>query len=382
MDSRSGSASLAGAAARVISDAELAGAAARRLGAREVRVLGRAALRGAGGSGARFERIALEVDGARREAVLKAIAPDPLGPTFERRFYEELAPQLPLRVPALYASGPLAGRADGWILLEPLPAAPPTRVTPARMLALAEDLARAHARFLGRAPDWLPRPFDRDVHASLAHVEAGAERLRARLRRTPALRALASEAALAAAVRLARDPAPLVRACARAPETVIHRDLHHHNVALGDPGGAVVFDWEAVSAGPPVFDLALLFAYHRNQTFALPFGARVFAWRRPALAWETLLAHYLTAFRAAEPEVDVAALAAAAPAAFAWEAAHRIGWVDGLLDELAPGAAWTARIPVLGWLEGRRVGPVMLRTWRALFAALPGRLAALERAAG
>ena len=64
------------------------------------------------------------------------------------------------------------------------------------------------------------------------------------------------------------------------------------------------------------------------------------------------------------------------------EAAHRIGWVDGLLDELAPGAAWTARIPVLGWLEGRRVGPVMLRTWRALFAALPGRLAALERAAG
>jgi len=365
----------------VISDAELAGAAARRLGAREVRVLGRTPLRGAGGSGAWFERVALEVDGVRREAVLKGIAPDPLGPTFERRFYEELAPQLPLRVPALYASGPLLGRADGWILLEPLPAAP-TRVTPARLLALAEDLARTHARFLGRAPDWLPRPFGRDARASLAHVEAGAERLRARLRRTPALRRLASESAIAAALRLARDPAPLVRACARAPETLIHRDLHHHNVALGDPGGAVVFDWEAVSAGPPLFDLALLFVYHRNQAFALPFGVRAFAWRRPALAWEALLARYLAAFQAAAPAVDVRTLAAAAPAAFAWEAAHRIGWVDGLLDDLAPGAAWLARIPVAGWLEGRRVGPVMLRTWRALFEALPGHLAALERATG
>jgi hypothetical protein len=357
----------------MISDADLAGSVAQRLAARDVRVLERAPF-AAGGSGAWFERVTLELDGVHRSAVLKGVAPDPLGPTFERRFYEELAPELPLRVPALYGSGALPDRSDGWILLEPLPESAPTRVTPPRLVALAGDLARAHARFLGRAPEWLPRPWGRDARSSLAHVEAGAERLRARLRRTPALRFLASEAAIAAALRIARDPALLVRACERAPETLIHRDLHHHNVSLGDPGGAVVFDWEAVSAGPPVFDLALLFVYHRSQALV---PGRVWAWRRPALAWDTLLAHYLAAFRASAPEIDAAALAAAAPAAFAWEATHRIGWVDALLDDLAPGAGWTARVPGIGWLEGARVGPVMLRTWKALFDALPGHLAAL-----
>jgi hypothetical protein len=70
-------------------------------------------------------------------------------------------------------------------------------------------------------------------------------------------------------------------------------------------------------------------------------------------------------------------VAAAAPAAFAWEAAHRIGWVDSLLGDLSPLAARRARLPALGRLEGSRAGPVMLRTWQALFAALPGHLAAL-----
>jgi aminoglycoside phosphotransferase (APT) family kinase protein len=365
----------------MLSDAEIAEAARRRSGAAVLRLVRRVAFaRPAGGSGAVFEHVTLEQDGELREAVLKQIAPDAEGPTLERRFYEELAPRLPLRVPALYASGPLPGSGDGWVLLEPLPERAPSRVTPARLLALAEDLARAHAALLGRAPEWLPRPFGRDARARLAHVEEGAARLRERMRRRPALRGFASEAALEAAVRLARDPSPLVRAC-DAAETLIHRDLHHHNVALGDPHGAVVFDWEAVSAGPPLFDLALLHLYHRNQLVVIPgLGARLYTWRRPALAWDALLRRYLARFAEAAPGADLGALARAAPAAFAWEAAHRIGWVDRLLDGLAPGAPWLARVPVAGWVEGERAGPVMLRVWRALFAALPAHAAALERA--
>jgi aminoglycoside phosphotransferase (APT) family kinase protein len=356
-------------------------AARRRSGAASLRIVRRAPFaRPAGGSGADFEHVTLEEDGARREAVLKQIAPDPQGPTLERRFYEELAPALPLRVPALYASGPLPGRGDGWILLESLPEVAPTRVTPARLLALAADLARAHAALLGGAPEWLPRPFGRDARASLAHVEEGAARLRERIRKRPALRPLASEAALDAAVRLARDPSPIVRACAGA-ETLIHRDLHHHNVSLGDPGGAIVFDWEAVSAGPPLFDLALLHVYHRTEALALPaLGARVFVWRRAALSWRALEEHYLARLAEAAPGADLAAVRRAAGAAFAWEAVHRIGWVDPLLDALSPGAAWLARVPLAGWVEGERTGPVMLRVWRALFAALPAHAAALERA--
>jgi hypothetical protein len=360
----------------MVSDADLCAAVARRSRASRVRVLRRTPFLG-GGSGARFERVLLEVDGAQRAAVLKGIAPDPLGPTRERRFYEEIAPSLPLRVPALYASGPLPGESDGWILLEPLPERAPLRLDAARLRALASDVARGHAAFLGRAPAWLPRPLGRDAREALAHVEPGIARLRERMRRAPALRFLAGERAIDAALCIARDPSPLVRAAARAPETLIHRDLHHHNVALGDPDGAVFFDWEAVSAGPGLFDLALLHIYQRTRAVQLPGGRRLYRWGRPALDWPALLAHYLEALRGAAPSVDCDAVAAAAPAALAWEAVHRLGWVDSQLSELAPAAALRARLPLLGAVEGARAGPVMLRVWRALFAILPSQADAL-----
>jgi aminoglycoside phosphotransferase (APT) family kinase protein len=178
-------------------------------------------------------------------------------------------------------------------------------------------------------------------------------------------------------VRLAADPAPLVRACALAPETLVHRDLHHHNVALGDPEGAVVFDWEAVSAGPPVFDLALLHAYAPSQVLARATAGRLYVRRARALGFEPLLDRYLAALRAAAPRLDVGAARAAAPAAFAWEALHRLGWIDGQLDGLASGAALAARVPLLRRIEGRRPGPVMLGVWRELFAGLEGFAAAL-----
>jgi hypothetical protein len=359
-----------------VPDTEIADAARRRAGARSARVVSRTPF-AAGGSGARFAHLVLEVDDVRRSGILKEIAPDPLGPTLERRFYEELAPRLPLRVPALLASGPLPGRSDGWIVLEPLPAPAGRGATKERFRALARDLGRAHAALLGAAPDWLPRPFGRDAAAWLAHVPAGVARLRERFARSPALRRLASEEVLDLAVALARDPGPIVRACARAPEAVIHRDLHHHNVSFG--AEAVVFDWEAVCAGPAVFDVALLHAYQRNRALPLP-GARWFAWRRPLVGWPELLGAHLDALAAHAAGTDRAALAAAAPAAFAWEAVHRLGWIDGQLDALAPLAAELARVPLLGALEGARPGGAMLRVWRALFASLPAHARALAAA--
>lgn len=340
----------------MVSDAEIAEAARRRAGAKHARVARRAPLAG-GMSGARFARLVLEIDGAAVPAVLKEIAPDPLGPTLERRFYEELAPRMPLRVPALYASGAGTGDGDGWIVLEPLPAPAGHGFTAGRFAALARDLARAHAAFAGAAPDWLPRPFARDARAALAHVPEGVARLRERMRRAPALRALASEDAMEAAVALARDPGPIVRACALAPETVIHRDLHHYNVSFGAEG-AVVFDWEAVAAGPAAFDLALLAIYQRTAPVPLT-GGRLFAWRKPVVAPDALPA------------------GPAADAAFAWEATHRLGWCESVLDELAPLAVQRARLPIAGAIEGRRAGPLLVRAWRELFAGLPARARAL-----
>ena len=62
----------------------------------------------------------------------------------------------------------------------------------------------------------------------------------------------------------------------------------------------------------------------------------------------------------------------------AWEATHRLGWIDAQLDGLARGAAFRARVPLAGAFEGARFGPVMLRVWRELFAGLPSSARALR----
>ena len=84
----------------------------------DVRVESRTALsRSLGGSGARFERVRLSIDGRALVGVLKRIEPDPICVTRERRFYEKLAAELPARIPRAFASGEIDGRFDGWVLL-------------------------------------------------------------------------------------------------------------------------------------------------------------------------------------------------------------------------------------------------------------------------
>jgi len=306
----------------------------------------------AGGSGAHFERVALRVDGRRLDAVLKVMAPDDLSPPLERRFYRELAAEVSARVPRVYATGELAGTPDGWVLLEVLPPGKPrTAWTSADLLACAREIARLHAPRLGRAPAWLPRPLTRDARLFLAHVPAGVARLRSFVAARPAWRWFAPERAMAAAEALARDPSPIVEALARSPETLIHRDCHVGNVAVVDGERPILFDWEAVSAGPPIFDLALFFRHLDWQWTVVPLlGVEWSRLRPPPLEWDELAGAYLDELEErAHAPIDRAVIAAAAPAAFAWEAAYRIGWIEPLL---ARHAGWMrlarSRVPLLG----------------------------------
>ena len=203
----------------MISDAELC-AGVRRLRSApqlDVRVRARAPLAGPEvGSGAHFERVSLEIEGESHAAVLKVIAPDPVCVTRERRFYEELAASLPGRVPRAFATGPVAGQTDGWVLIEEFP--PARRWRPARAFDALREIARVHAATLGRAPDWLPRPFARDLEAQLAHVPEGLARLEALQAREPLVRDLATPRALRLARALLRAPDALRRAFAASPE--------------------------------------------------------------------------------------------------------------------------------------------------------------------
>jgi aminoglycoside phosphotransferase (APT) family kinase protein len=344
-------------------------------GAREVRVVARAPLPDLViGSGAQFERVRVVVDGHERVGVLKVIAPDPICVTRERRFYEELREALPVRAPHALGSGEIAGRVDGWVLLDELP--PSRRWRPERVGDVAREVAKLHRATLGRVPDWLPRPFSRDLAAALAHVPEGIERLEALQRREPGVRALATPRTLALGRELARDLSPLSAELARSPEAVVHRDLHPGNVWLPADGGApILFDWEAVSAGPPIFDVTLL---HQSAPIrqlrvpGRPLEIGFFRARGPA--WAALERAYLDALGDAPRE----AIASAANGAFVWEALYRLGWCASVLEGRVPRASLAlARVPGLRALG--RVGdlPALCAAWQAMFADFERRAAAL-----
>ncbi len=340
----------------------------------DVRVESRAALRGnPGGSGARFERVRLSIDGRALTGVLKRIEPDPICVTRERRFYEELAADLPARIPRAFASGAIAGRVDGWVLLEEFPAG--RRWRPARAHDVAREIARIHHATLLRVPDWLPRPFSRDLAAALAHVPEGIERLESLQLREPLLRALATPRARALARGLIRDLDPLARELARSPECLVHRDLHPGNVWLPAEGAPILFDWEAVSAGPPIFDLTLLFQYLAIRQIRIP-GRRedVGFYRSRTLAWSALERSYLEALGDAPRD----AITSAANGAFIWEALYRLGWVASQLEGRVPRRALRlARIPGLRALGQVGDRAAVCAAWQAMFADFERRAAAL-----
>jgi len=357
----------------VISDGELCEGVRRLRGdpRLEVRVRSRAPLAGPEiGSGARFERVELEIAGARQPAVLKVTAPDPICLGLERRFCEEIAPGLPARVPRVYAAGPVPGQPDGWVLLEEFP--PPARWRPARAFDVLREIARVHAATLGRAPAWLPRPFARDLETQLAHVPEGLDRLAALQAREPLVRGLATERALALARALIAAPDAFRAAFARSPECVIHRDLHAGNTWLPRAGPPILFDWEAVCAGPPIFDATLLTQYLDVRQLRVPLRrAEVGFFLSGAPPWSALERAYLDALEAAsDGAAPCDAVASAANGAFAWEAVYRMGWCAGQLEAHAfPRTALRLRRwPLLRVLGGLGDRAAMYAAWHAMFA--------------
>ena len=174
---------------------------------------------------------------------------------------------------------------------------------------------------------------------------------------------------------LIQDLAPLAREFARSPECVVHRDLHPGNVWLPASGAPILFDWEAVSAGPPIFDLTLLFQYLSIRQIRIPGReADIGFYRARTPAWRALERSYLEALGDAPRE----AIASAANGAFLWEALYRLGWVASQLEDRVPRLALRlARVPglrVLGQIGDRAA---VCAAWRAMFADFELRAGAL-----
>jgi len=175
----------------------------------------------------------------------------------EAHFYRAVAPRLELRLATL-----LGARIDeeGGILV--LSDVAPARqgdtlvgATEPESEALTDAMAGFHALWWGAAdvpvvaplPSWVS-----DDEASSGRIAEAVPRfLAAWAGRLP-------PAALAFAEQLPGHVTAARAALARAPETLVHADLHLDNVLFLDDGVPVVLDWPSACRGPAALDFARL----------------------------------------------------------------------------------------------------------------------------
>lgn len=182
----------------------------------------------------------------------------------EARFYAEIAPAVPLRVPECVLSAPAAG--GPLLLLEDL--APARRgdqlagCSAGTAATILEDLARFHAATWngrGRGAGWLPR-FDQGLDLAAFYSAAW-----------PAFRAnFAAELPpwmVTLGARFGAAVGEVRQRLATPPRTLVHGDLRLENLFfdLADGAATAVIDWQTVSRGRGMFDVAYLLAGNLRQ---------------------------------------------------------------------------------------------------------------------
>ena len=180
----------------------------------------------------------------------------------EARFYEGLAPLLPLRVPTPHAvrSDPHSGAFV--MLLEDLVAGGctvsdgPTGIAPRAAARALADLAALHVRFedparRAREADWVPPPPASDGGYGAAMLRHGLDHHRARL----------SDrfAALAELYITQRAAMHALWNSGPGPDTVIHGDAHIGNL-FDDQGRTGFYDWGMMQVGKGLRDASYLLA--------------------------------------------------------------------------------------------------------------------------
>lgn len=175
----------------------------------------------------------------------------------EIRFYRELAPRAPARLPRFYDTGD----AQPLLLLEDVSGLEPFHwnadETHAR-LAL-EALARVHAAFWNRVDelDWVPQLADPALRAVFAdEYEKGWSECRA------FFETIADGAFLPIGDSLVGRLPETLAALAQ-PATLLHGDAHGENLPLCREAGTeqvVLLDWPSVRRGRAAFDVAVFIA--------------------------------------------------------------------------------------------------------------------------
>jgi hypothetical protein len=169
--------------------------------------------------------------------------------------YRALTSQLPFTIPQLVG----ADVANNWLLLEPYPTEVPAEAwTADHYRGAIINLARLHDRFWGLSEDlsvypWLGHPLTRDFEACTMASARAMETIIAR--GSPALIAesLHITTHIAHALSHADEIAQTLR---NLPPTLLHGDYWPGNISIDEDGDQFIYDWQAVSLGPGILDLA------------------------------------------------------------------------------------------------------------------------------
>lgn len=173
----------------------------------------------------------------------------------EVSLYRNLGDQLPVRTPNLLASDPHGD----WVLMDMLTdeREPEKWQTPDYLLA-TDQIVALHDRFWGLGEDltvyqWLGRPLDADLHIYKQAGEAGLERLK---ELTPTNMLSEDKELIGILENLIENADKVAKHLLNGPTTLLHGDYWPGNVYIHNDSSLTVIDWEEISIGPGILDLA------------------------------------------------------------------------------------------------------------------------------
>ncbi len=181
----------------------------------------------------------------------------------EVRFYNELAPEVPVGLPAVMHAEVAAGTADFVIVMEDLSRLSMVEqtvgMTAEQAMAAVKVLAHVHAAWWGRvqtqALDWIPT----QIGPRIEFVDQLMVQLL-----SPFIEGFAQylpQDGVAVYERWAGNYLAVNKVLgARSPWTLAHQDFRVENLLFGPAGSdeVVVLDWQGIGRGPGVYDLAYL----------------------------------------------------------------------------------------------------------------------------
>lgn len=321
---------------QISTDELLAGVKAHLEGARDVRIRKRKPFRiPRGGTGSYFEGVELQIDAENVSAVLKLGRMSGGPHTREAMFFGRYSADSPLRTPRCYGVGEFSPNKDTWVLMERMPRGKGvSEWTLDETREALRNLAALHAKYLGNAPDDLPRPFTGALEHWLSFVPEGVRQVRSVFDAYPNLPRFASDRALDLLVTLCARPEVFREAFARSPETLLHGDYHRANLVVREGEPQVAFDWQFACFGPPAYDVAVFWNTLGLTTKRGLFGLvdRLDVGER-CLSWDEVTVIYGEALRQFRPDADIDAIFSCSDEALAWEIARQVTYMGPVMAE-------------------------------------------------